>query len=155
MGKVLNSVVSPWQKCSSGECRRYKYNTVLPPTFRTLLSACLVVPLLFSCSYHIPLVGMDAYQSPDSWSASNSTIRQQSQSSNSTGRIPPRRQSRSRSTREHLGVLRTAKACGACRDRKTRCSGHQPTCDYCKRVGIECSYSQTGAVRLPSQTPES
>ncbi|XMA16515.1 hypothetical protein WAI453_009306 [Rhynchosporium graminicola] len=107
---------------------------------------------------------MDAYQGQE-WNANNSpTIHQEAQAQSQaqshgvsasttggSGRLPRHRQSQlRRSEGEHLGVLRTAKACGTCRDRKTRCSGHQPTCDYCKRVGIECSYSQTGAVQLPS-----
>uniref|UniRef100_A0A0B7KHX1 Zn(2)-C6 fungal-type domain-containing protein n=1 Tax=Bionectria ochroleuca TaxID=29856 RepID=A0A0B7KHX1_BIOOC len=36
--------------------------------------------------------------------------------------------------------LRTAIACRACRDRKTRCSGHQPTCTYCFKAGVACEY---------------
>ncbi|CAH0025637.1 unnamed protein product [Clonostachys rhizophaga] len=36
--------------------------------------------------------------------------------------------------------LRTAIACRACRDRKTRCSGHQPTCTYCFKAGVSCEY---------------
>ncbi|CAG9989293.1 unnamed protein product [Clonostachys byssicola] len=36
--------------------------------------------------------------------------------------------------------LRTAIACRACRDRKTRCSGHQPTCTYCFKAGVPCEY---------------
>ncbi|KAK7215987.1 hypothetical protein V2G26_003990 [Clonostachys chloroleuca] len=36
--------------------------------------------------------------------------------------------------------LRTAIACRACRDRKTRCSGHQPTCTYCSKAGVPCEY---------------
>ncbi|VUC30083.1 unnamed protein product [Clonostachys rosea] len=39
--------------------------------------------------------------------------------------------------------LRTAIACRACRDRKTRCSGHQPTCTYCFKAGVPCEYGSS------------
>ncbi|KFA71308.1 hypothetical protein S40288_06711 [Stachybotrys chartarum IBT 40288] len=45
-------------------------------------------------------------------------------------------------------ALRTAVACRACRDRKTRCSGHQPTCRYCAKAGLVCEYN-AGAVVAP------
>ncbi|KAF7554284.1 hypothetical protein G7Z17_g3003 [Cylindrodendrum hubeiense] len=47
--------------------------------------------------------------------------------------------------RPHVGGdgvgLRTAIACRACRERKTRCSGHQPTCAYCVKAGVPCEYA--------------
>ncbi|CAH0047452.1 unnamed protein product [Clonostachys solani] len=42
--------------------------------------------------------------------------------------------------------LRTAIACRACRDRKTRCSGHQPTCTYCFKAGVPCEYGPSVAI---------
>jgi hypothetical protein len=45
-------------------------------------------------------------------------------------------------------TLRTAIACRACRERKTRCSGDQPGCRYCSKAGIQCEYT-SGAVAIP------
>ncbi|KAJ3538534.1 hypothetical protein NM208_g5870 [Fusarium decemcellulare] len=36
---------------------------------------------------------------------------------------------------------RVRRACVACRDRKSKCSGSLPACDRCTRSGIECHYS--------------
>ncbi|PVH72291.1 hypothetical protein DL98DRAFT_596140 [Cadophora sp. DSE1049] len=37
-------------------------------------------------------------------------------------------------------------ACAACRDRKTRCSGEQPSCIFCRKAGIDCVYSHSATV---------
>ncbi|KAH7362363.1 hypothetical protein B0T11DRAFT_280685 [Plectosphaerella cucumerina] len=50
------------------------------------------------------------------------------------------------------GTLRTAVACRSCRERKTRCSGHQPRCNYCSRAGVPCEYLP-GVVSAPSGPP--
>ncbi|KAL2205670.1 hypothetical protein CC79DRAFT_1055464 [Sarocladium strictum] len=53
-------------------------------------------------------------------------------------------------------TLRTAIACQTCRDRKTRCSGEQPTCKYCSRAGIACEYTSNTVTQptipLPSES---
>ncbi|KAF5013887.1 hypothetical protein FDECE_136 [Fusarium decemcellulare] len=36
---------------------------------------------------------------------------------------------------------RVRRACVACRDRKSKCSGSLPACDRCRRSGIDCHYS--------------
>ncbi|KAL3496923.1 hypothetical protein BJX62DRAFT_232119 [Aspergillus germanicus] len=43
-------------------------------------------------------------------------------------------------------LLRTAIACRACRDRKTRCSGDQPACRYCVKAGLRCEYASAAVV---------
>lgn len=35
---------------------------------------------------------------------------------------------------------RVSRACDHCREQKTKCSGHRPTCDRCKDAGVRCSY---------------
>ncbi|KAH6716073.1 hypothetical protein BKA61DRAFT_733873 [Leptodontidium sp. MPI-SDFR-AT-0119] len=37
-------------------------------------------------------------------------------------------------------------ACAACRDRKTRCSGEQPSCSFCRKAGIDCFYSHSATI---------
>lgn len=51
-------------------------------------------------------------------------------------------------------TLRTAIACRACRDRKTRCSGGQPACAYCTKAGVPCEYI-AGAVAAAPPPPDS
>ncbi|PVH72061.1 hypothetical protein DL98DRAFT_577054 [Cadophora sp. DSE1049] len=46
-------------------------------------------------------------------------------------------------------------ACAACRDRKTRCSGEQPSCSFCSKAGIDCVYSHSATVvpLIPQNSP--
>jgi hypothetical protein len=37
---------------------------------------------------------------------------------------------------------RVSQACKACRELKTKCSGHRPACHRCKDLGIDCNYSE-------------
>ncbi|KAH6970588.1 hypothetical protein BKA56DRAFT_678567 [Ilyonectria sp. MPI-CAGE-AT-0026] len=61
---------------------------------------------------------------------------------------PVQRHKRPRLDGDGSGV-RTAIACRACRERKTRCSGHQPACTYCLKTGLSCVYATT----VPTHTP--
>lgn len=60
---------------------------------------------------------------------------------------PEAKRRRTRPLVTHPTTLRTAVACRACRERKTRCSGDQPVCKYCAKSGIECEYN-TSAVAI-------
>ena len=42
---------------------------------------------------------------------------------------------------------RASRACDACRQRKTKCDGARPTCEKCKILGVECSYSNVKRVQ--------
>lgn len=37
---------------------------------------------------------------------------------------------------------RVSQACEACRELKTKCSGHRPACHRCIDLGIDCNYSE-------------
>lgn len=37
---------------------------------------------------------------------------------------------------------RVSQACKACRELKTKCSGHRPACHRCKNLGLDCNYSE-------------
>lgn len=37
---------------------------------------------------------------------------------------------------------RVSQACKACRELKTKCSGHRPACHRCIDLGIDCNYSE-------------
>ncbi|KAJ6029800.1 hypothetical protein N7499_012208 [Penicillium canescens] len=37
---------------------------------------------------------------------------------------------------------RVSQACKACRELKTKCSGHRPACHRCKDLGLDCNYSE-------------
>ncbi|KAL2204289.1 hypothetical protein CC79DRAFT_1128877 [Sarocladium strictum] len=50
-----------------------------------------------------------------------------------------------------LGVIRRIRlACAHCRRRKTKCSGHQPSCQQCQLSGQSCVYKAPTTVRKPT-----
>ncbi|KAM0418610.1 hypothetical protein ACHAPT_012413 [Fusarium lateritium] len=44
-------------------------------------------------------------------------------------------------------------ACDPCRQRKIKCSGDQPTCRHCGRLGLQCVYSQAKRIGRPRRRP--
>lgn len=60
-----------------------------------------------------------------------------------SGRVPIPRIKVEAKTRRH----RAARACEACRQRKVKCDGIQPTCLQCRELNITCVYSEVKRVR--------
>ncbi|KAI1499936.1 hypothetical protein F5X99DRAFT_263539 [Biscogniauxia marginata] len=48
--------------------------------------------------------------------------------------------------------IRTSAACDQCRDKKSKCSGHQPQCQRCAQRNLPCQYSTRRS--RPSATPQ-
>lgn len=47
---------------------------------------------------------------------------------------------------------RISQSCSACRQKKTRCDGQQPTCSSCRTKGLDCEYDKDSIVAISSST---
>lgn len=92
--------------------------------------------------HHVSVVLV--YRAPGAQSTREPTM----SNGNAPTQPPVQRHKRPRLDGDGSGV-RTAIACRACRERKTRCSGHQPACTYCLKTGLLCVYATT----VPTYTP--
>ena len=44
---------------------------------------------------------------------------------------------------------RLSQACGNCRKKKVKCSGHRPVCSKCLQLGLQCTYAPSSRARFP------